>query len=234
MLAILVGVLNGCKTPDGKLSGVVTYYFNDNYGDKPDVGASIYIMNNKDLGATKIDAIQKYMEAKMWYSIIEQDRQMMNSDSSFITSYIGLSKTAYSKESKARYDKQISDFQKRIADMEKDVETNWERLKRLKINSDEEYDNLAKLASSEIMDFRSAISCKSFTADGAGAYSTNLPPGNYSVLIISNHRRGSSSAELLGQISFNSSTIESEIPVIIIFISHRTDKLFKRCCINRS
>jgi hypothetical protein len=141
MLAILAGVLNGCKTPDGKLSGVVSYYFNDNYGDKPDVGASIYIMNNKDLGATKIDAIQKSTEAKMWYSIIEQDKQMMNSDSSFIASYIVLSKTAYSKESKARYDKQISDFKKRIADMEKDVEINWGRLKHLKINSNEEYDN---------------------------------------------------------------------------------------------
>lgn len=32
--------------PEGKISGVVTYYFNDNYGDKPDVGAQVLIINS--------------------------------------------------------------------------------------------------------------------------------------------------------------------------------------------
>ncbi len=35
------------------LAGVVTYYFNDNYGFKPDVGSNIYIIDNK---YTKIDS----------------------------------------------------------------------------------------------------------------------------------------------------------------------------------
>ena len=67
-----------------------------------------------------------------------------------------------------------------------------------------------KSASTEIIDFQSATNCISFIANGAGAYSTNLPPGDYSVLIISNHRKGGSIAEMLGQISFDSIKIESE------------------------
>ncbi len=31
---------------NGKLTGVITYFFNDNYGDKPDVGAIVYILDS--------------------------------------------------------------------------------------------------------------------------------------------------------------------------------------------
>jgi hypothetical protein len=35
---------------NGELKGVVTYYFNKNYGDKPDVGAKIYVRNTDTTG----------------------------------------------------------------------------------------------------------------------------------------------------------------------------------------
>ena len=37
-------ILISCKKEPGKISGVITYFFNDNFGDKPDVGSKIFIV----------------------------------------------------------------------------------------------------------------------------------------------------------------------------------------------
>lgn len=50
-----------------ELRGVVTYFFNDNYGYKPDVGAKAYIISEKAAKAEGIDvtSLEKYL-ANSW------------------------------------------------------------------------------------------------------------------------------------------------------------------------
>ena len=41
-LALVSLVMNA----QSEISGTVTYYFNDNYGDKPDVGAKVFLVDS--------------------------------------------------------------------------------------------------------------------------------------------------------------------------------------------
>ncbi len=61
---------SGVNTVTGEVKGVVTYYFNKNYGDKPDVGAKIY-MRKIDTAGHKNTAIQLYQRATTLKSLID-------------------------------------------------------------------------------------------------------------------------------------------------------------------
>lgn len=50
---------------DAIIKGVVTYYFNKNYGFKPDIGANVYIINSKDLGYIDTLSIINFIRAKL-------------------------------------------------------------------------------------------------------------------------------------------------------------------------
>lgn len=64
----LIFLLSSCSLLNGKLSGVITYYFNDNYGDKADVGSEIYVLKKSDFnkgnafGYIEIDIIVAKMK----------------------------------------------------------------------------------------------------------------------------------------------------------------------------
>lgn len=62
---------NSTPTSNNKaeLRGVVTYYFNKNYGDNPDIGARIYLRKT-DTTNRKASLIQKYGRAKVCRSLI--------------------------------------------------------------------------------------------------------------------------------------------------------------------
>lgn len=55
---------------NGELRGVVTYYFNKNYGDKPDVGAKIYI-RKADTTGRKLTPIAKYERAAVLKYLVD-------------------------------------------------------------------------------------------------------------------------------------------------------------------
>ena len=50
---------------DAIIKGVVTYYFNKNFGYKPDIGAKVYILNNNDLGNIDTLSISNFIRAKL-------------------------------------------------------------------------------------------------------------------------------------------------------------------------
>ncbi|MBI3429051.1 MAG: hypothetical protein HY050_03130 [Actinobacteria bacterium] len=41
-------------SPAGTLEGVVTYYFNKNYGDKPDVGSEVFALHTSKIGVKNL------------------------------------------------------------------------------------------------------------------------------------------------------------------------------------
>lgn len=48
---------------EGKIAGVVTYFFNDNYGDKPDVGAEILIINSSEVPNFHLSTVDSFGHA---------------------------------------------------------------------------------------------------------------------------------------------------------------------------
>jgi hypothetical protein len=47
----------------GSLSGVVTYFFNENYGDKPDIGAKVHIVDTTKIADFNLVAIDSFKTA---------------------------------------------------------------------------------------------------------------------------------------------------------------------------
>lgn len=54
------------QEPEGKIAGVVTYYFNDNYGDKPDVGAKVLIINSLKVPDFHFATVDNFLKAKTY------------------------------------------------------------------------------------------------------------------------------------------------------------------------
>ncbi len=186
--------LSSCNKPDGKLSGVATYYFNENYGDKPDVGAKIYIVNSDSV---KVNFIEDFGRAKSSMGLIESQEHLKSSLNSIIETYtISLNKPYYTKKEKDEKRKAIEEYQTQLAGI--DIDTSYAQ----------KYQDIGDSAFLQIIDLQNKS--KIFIADGAGTYSTNLRPNKYFVLIQSNHRNGNTLADYKGQIYFQSVTIESE------------------------
>lgn len=54
---------------EGKISGVVTYFFNDNYGDKPDIGAKVIIANAENLPDFNYNIVEGFLHGKLYRSL---------------------------------------------------------------------------------------------------------------------------------------------------------------------
>lgn len=208
---LLIAALFSCKKPDGKLSGVVTYYFNSNFGDKPDVGAKIFINNMEDIDSSKMWAVKKYKTVLFSRTTIEWCKERIRNDSARIkssTQYLSLK--GPSKEDFDRNREVIQDSKDNIAKRQKEFEEVENQLKKINISSDKDFLELADSVSSQVKKFEFIKTMKSFVADGNGAYSTNLPPGEYLVLFISNHRQGETIADVDGRIDLSFVKVESE------------------------
>jgi len=137
-----------------RLNGVVTYFFNENYGHRPDVGAEIYILQ----------------------------RNKVDIDTSAIRDYRIIKLLAQIRQASA---KALSDSDK--------IALNKQDIKAFEVCS-------------AIKNSKHAIK---LVADGNGSYSTELPPGEYYILIVSQHRKDLTITEVGGKINFTTLTVES-------------------------
>jgi hypothetical protein len=61
---------------DGKISGVVTYFFNKNYGDKPDIGAEVYIVDSMALPDFNIKTIDSFHYGTFYRNVADAYKAM--------------------------------------------------------------------------------------------------------------------------------------------------------------
>jgi hypothetical protein len=154
--------INACKKPDGKLSGVITYYFNDNYGDKPDVGAEIYIIERDSASISNISMFE-VLKSEL---LLQEAKNRLN--------------RAKGLDNAIRIDTALV----------------------------RHYETVCDSALQEVFVFERQA--KKYVADGTGAYSANLKPGKYYVLIKSSHSTSVNIVEISGQIDVHLVSIESE------------------------
>ena len=57
----------------GELVGMVTYFFNDNYGYKPDVGSQIYIFTKDSVPDFQASLLKKYLDLKLAANISDAE-----------------------------------------------------------------------------------------------------------------------------------------------------------------
>lgn len=67
----LLNNTNIVKQESGKISGVLTYYFNQNFGDKPDVGASIFVADSAMIPEFNFDEVLSFQSAIMYRKLLD-------------------------------------------------------------------------------------------------------------------------------------------------------------------
>ena len=65
-------------TQEGKIFGVVTYFFNDNYGDKPDVGAMVCIVDSAKFPEFNLATVDTFQHANFYKNIYLDYKSMGN------------------------------------------------------------------------------------------------------------------------------------------------------------
>lgn len=61
---------------NSKINGVVTYYFNKNYGDKPDIGSDVYIIDSLNCSAFSMPTIDSFYYASIYRSYFNSYKSM--------------------------------------------------------------------------------------------------------------------------------------------------------------
>ncbi len=158
-------------TEKGTLKGVITYYFNDNIGDKPDVGSQVYVMRIKRNWGKETKSflsnpeVEDFVNGLWTYTSANTTRSITKSSSGRRSLLPG--ESAF-----------ISKMTEELREMGADTEEGFKRIdeKAFKILND------IKIFE-KIQPYHAVV-------DGDGQFELQLPPGSYFVVVLSNHRKG--------------------------------------------
>lgn len=182
ILIALSLILFSCKQDPGEIRGVVTYFFNDNFGQKPDVGATIYVTNITNDSLLKIPLAIKFLNK---YEKDSNDIKKYKTDIKYNTDYIKNEgwkewpSIEYQKEYKELHTKWLSEakenLNKAIGIIQKDLDT-------LKITHYDQYPKFIQRIINDKETLKSQV-------DANGNYSIpQVKPDNYTVLIYTANR----------------------------------------------
>jgi hypothetical protein len=166
------------------VKGVVSYFFNKNYGDKPDTGATAYVLTEEDLKTVNTSYSQIY---RYLFAYVRAETATIEANSA------ALKRTRVPRSQRAEVDKEIEDANQKLA----------QQTLLIKQVGDSVGTAIIKLG----MD---AWAAKRVTSDGNGVFSKKVVPGKYLVLVISAHRQHSTMAEISGQIALKKVEVKDD------------------------
>jgi hypothetical protein len=73
----------------GTISGVITYFFNDNFGDRPDVGAKVYVFKEKVVppGVFEYSTLDTFRVVNNYRELESLDKEMSEQEKESIKKY---------------------------------------------------------------------------------------------------------------------------------------------------
>jgi len=165
-----------CKAQ--KIEGVVSYYFNSNYGYKPDIGAEVYIIKEND-------SIEMYKHFRLIqdFAFLRLNWQAYNQD---LEMYGLLTNREKKHEEGAKW-------------------TSWaneklEICKKSGVENKYQFDSICAIIKDLVFDLKVHQTKKILQVDGAGRYSADINPGQYLIIIKSKGRTANNSAEYSGKL----------------------------------
>lgn len=171
-----------------KIKGVITYYFNEYQGNKPDIGSTLVIVDTSKVKNFDFDLWNNYYYGKGYRKIQEQNTKIYNN-------YSLLYENTKSDKDKKENDR----FKKEKDDAFNELNKNFERLKKYNSETDEKFNDLDKILFPTLFQF---ISGKDqfieVTIDVTGSYNINITPGVYYVFIKSKNRTGLTITDVSG------------------------------------
>lgn len=179
------------------ISGVITYFFNDNYGNRPDIGAKVFIIDSATNNSFKYMTVDSFIYAKTYKGIYN----------SYLSIYSNYNDVLKKYEGKKLYKTIIDQYKLKADDAKKDVDKYYQVLEKYGVETKDKFDALDKRALSSVLGIDENNSLQK-SVDGAGNYSVNVKPGVYYVLVVSKNRNGSNATELMGQVYHKKITIK--------------------------
>jgi len=171
-----------------KISGVITYYFNEFQGNKADIGASVILIDSSKVADFDYKLYEKYHYGKFYQEMYFGTMERYEKYS------LALSRTRKGK----KYDKDRETFKKGMEDAEKDMEKHKKEMEKY------EYDTSEKSAKTGIDIYMQLVeldeNLPKKTVDSNGNYSMNIEPGVYYVYIKSKNRTSLGAPEFDGKI----------------------------------
>lgn len=153
---------NAGSSQKAKISGVVSYFFNANHGDKADVGSVIYIIDS-----TRADGLGLEKISKFHYG--------------------------------ASYHRMENDYTARKQKVPEDVAA---AVVKYGVETEAKYKMLEEEGTNAFIKLTISKEVVTLTADGTGAFSSELSPATYYVVIQSKHRQRMNMMEINGSIEY--------------------------------
>ena len=158
------------------VSGVITYYFNEYQGNKPDIGSSVTLIDSAKVKNFNFKLYENYHYGKnynkYYFSALEiYDRYQ-----------VALKRT----EGKKKFAEENERFKKGMEDAKKDMDKHMEQIVLYQSETPEKSAKISTDLYMQLLKLDDDLPKK--TVDANGNYSLNIKPGVYYVLIKSKNR----------------------------------------------
>lgn len=171
-----------------KLSGVVTYYYNEYQGNKPDIGASITLIDSTKTSGFDYELYKNFYYGKSYQNMYYRSLILFEKYTA------ALQKTRNNK----KYDEDRKTYQKGIDDSEKSMNSHRIEMEKYGYGNAESSAKIDVNLYMQLLRLNEDLPKKS--VDASGAYSIDIEPGVYYVYIKSKNRKGEGVTELDGKI----------------------------------
>lgn len=187
-LIILVFTFSLSAFSQSKISGVITYYYNEFQGNKPDIGASLIMIDSTKVSEFDYSIYEKYHYGKLYEDMYFGSLYRYEKYTS------ALQKLGKSK----KYDEDRKNYEKGIDDAKKDMNNHKKQMEKYDYDNAE---NAAKVGVElyiQLLELSDDLPKK--TIDASGSYSLDIEPGVYYAYIKSNNRKGVGVVDISGKI----------------------------------
>lgn len=210
LITLLTTVFNSFS--QNEISGVITYYFNAYQGEKPDIGAKLYLIDS--LSMSKIKNYKyliefpdlKFKKNYSYANSIEELEELKQSKEykKLLSKERSLKKRKHKDKYKEKYNKVMSDLKPFLDKIKREQESINEvekKLREKKAFTSEEWSEYITVASKVFSEVKYLKGVKKKTIDNTGGYIfKNIPNNVYHLIIQSNNRKSYNSLEILGKI----------------------------------
>jgi len=196
VLSLLIASVSFAQT--SSIGGVVTYFFNDYQGDKPDIGAKVYIINKEFAPDFKINLAYNFSRGKTYRNLY----------ATYLNWYLEKNEAAKKYEGKKRH-KEKYDKLMRVADEYKSkADELYSTLVDIGVETKEKFDALNDSLFKPLVLIRYNENTSVKTIGSTGEFSINVLAGTYYVYIVSNNRKTMNTNEINGNIHVEEITVK--------------------------
>lgn len=181
LITMIAFIAISCKQEPGTVTGVVTFFFNDYQGYKPDAGAEVY------LTLENCDSIDNYLYASHAKERIESNKYSLEEFKSY----------GDNEENKGLID-----------DLNKIIESDKQILNSY-ANDTTIFNQNEEKAYRKLLQIKTNKDTYKTSVDGAGNFTIDVPPGKYNAIIISVGRTDVNLLEISGKVAVKSIEVKS-------------------------